>query len=117
MHNTYTSISMADIWISTNYISCRIPVKSKKKTPQNLIKLVVSFGRPLGQLEIASTFARSQRVFHCEGSNFVVIGMCRFCTFVPGSCVRRSLCFLPFAPPSALTFEILSWPEPGNILH
>ena len=107
---------MAEIWISTNYISCRIPVKSKKKTPRPH-KTRLQLWAALGQLEIASTFARSQRVFHCEGSNFVVIGMCRFCTFVPGSCVRRSLCFLPFAPPSALTFEILSWPEPGNILH
>ena len=56
-------------------------------------------------------------MFHCERSNFVVIGRCRFCTCVPGCCVRRSLCFLPFAPPSCPTFEILSSPEAGNILH
>ena len=101
---------------SYNYRSSRIPVKSKKKTPQPH-KTRRQLWAALGQLEIASTSAGTQRVFHCERSNFVVIGRCRFCTCVPGYCVRRSLCFLPFAPPSCPTFEILSSPEAGNILH
>ena len=71
----------------------------------------------LGTIGDRQHFARSQRVFHCERSNFVVIDICHGCTFLPGYCVRRSLCFLPFAPPSCPTFEILSSPETGNILH
>ena len=107
---------MAEIWINTNCISLRIPVKSQKKTarPDKTRRLLWA---ALGTIGDRQHFARSQRVFHCERSNFVVIGRCRFCTCVPGYCVRRSLCFLPFAPPCARTFEILSSPEAGNILH
>ena len=71
---------MAEIWISTNYISYRIPVKSKKKTPRPH-KTRRQLWAALGQLEIASAFYRSWRRQHKKARNCAVIAICRVATF------------------------------------
>ena len=56
-------ISMAEIWISTNCISCRIPVILKKKTAR-LLKTRRLLWAALGTIGDRQHFARSQRVIH-----------------------------------------------------
>ena len=66
--------------IITEVPESRLKVKSKKKTPRP-DKNSSAFGRPFGQLEIASAFYRSWRRQHKKARNCAVIGICRVATF------------------------------------